>query len=55
MRCNCENARCRVCQGRGCHNEAGATRAMYVGPICAPCADEMPSRYLLPPEEEPKR
>lgn len=59
-RCNCENSGCRICHGKGCHNEVGSEgplvhRVMYIGNVCTGCASEYPAKYRLPPvkkEEE---
>lgn len=53
MRCNCENLRCQECDGKGCKNEAGKRRAMYVGALCDGCASHTPERYLI--DEVPSR
>jgi hypothetical protein len=48
-RCNCENSVCSHSPGL-CNNAAlNGFKAIYIGPICARCADFMPKKYLLPP------
>jgi len=47
MRCNCENSKCTTCDGKGCKNEAGNTKAMYIGFICDGCALDMPAKYII--------
>lgn len=47
MQCNCENLHCPVCQGKGCKEQAGARRAMYVGAMCDGCAQHMPRQYMV--------
>jgi hypothetical protein len=47
MRCNCENSKCLTCEGKGCKNEAGNIKVMYIGFICDPCSMDMPDKYIV--------